>query len=103
MTAHRRNLLARALAVIAALALVLAVAASYIRSTVVDSHQFADRATVALRSPSVRSLITTTVTEDLVLGKAPDLIAAKPLIQGIVSSAVSSDAFASLLDRKSVV
>jgi hypothetical protein len=96
MTAHRRNLLARALAVLAALALVLAVAASYVRSTVVDSDQFADRATVALHSPSIRSLITDTVTDDLVLHKAPNLVAAKPLIEGVVSSVVASNAFAAL-------
>jgi hypothetical protein len=96
MTAHRRNLLARALAVLAALALVLAVAASYIRSTVVDSGQFADHATVALHNPSVRSLITDTVTDDLVLHKAPNLVAAKPLIQGVVASVVASNAFADL-------
>jgi hypothetical protein len=96
MTAHRRNLLARVLAVLAALALVLAVAASYIRSTVIDSGQFADRATVALHNPAVRSLITNTVTNDLVLHQAPNLIAAKPLIEGVVSSVVASNAFADL-------
>ena len=96
MTAHRRNLLARALAVLAALALVLAVAASYIRSTVVDSNQFADRATVALHNPAVRSLIADTVTNDLVLHQAPNLVAAKPLIEGVVSSVVASNAFAGL-------
>jgi hypothetical protein len=94
MTAYRRNLLARALAVLAALALVLAVAASYIRSTVVDSGQFSDRATVALHSPGVRSLITDTVTDGLVLHNAPNLVAAKPLIHGLVSSVVASNAFA---------
>jgi hypothetical protein len=96
MTAHRRNVLARALAVLAALALVLAVAASYIRSTVVDSNQFADRATIVLHNPSIRSLITNTVTDDLVLHRAPDLVAAKPLIEGVVSSVVASNAFAAL-------
>jgi len=82
--------------VLAALALVLAVAASYIRSTVVDSGQFADRATVALHNPAVRSLITDTVTDDLVLHQAPNLVAAKPLIEGVVSSVVASNAFAGL-------
>ncbi len=96
MTAQRRNLLARVLAVLAALALVLTVAASYIRSTVVDSGQFADRATVALRNPAVRSLISDTVTNDLVLHQAPNLIAAKPLIEGVVSAVVASNAFADL-------
>lgn len=81
---------------VAALALVLAVAASYIRSTVVDSGQFADRATVALRSPAVRALITDKVTDDLVLQRAPNVVAAKPLIQGVVSTVVSSNAFGSL-------
>jgi hypothetical protein len=59
----------------------------------VDSDQFANRATVALRDDSVRSLIAEQVTDQLVLSKAIDLIAARPLIESIVSGVVGDRAF----------
>jgi threonine/homoserine/homoserine lactone efflux protein len=96
MSPRTRLLLSRALAVLAAFALVLAVAASYARSVVVSSDQFADRASVALHNSSVRSLIADSVTDDLVLRNSPNLIAARPLIRSVVSSVVASDAFAGL-------
>ena len=43
--------------VLASLAAVLALVAGYARQTVVDSDQFANRATAALRDDSVQSLI----------------------------------------------
>jgi hypothetical protein len=91
-----RAVVSAGLSVIAALALVAALAASYVRQVAVDSDQFADRATVALQAPSVRSLVAEKVTDDLVLRHADDLLAARPLIESVVSSAVGSQAFGSL-------
>ncbi len=44
-----------------------------------DSDQFANRATAALRDDSVRSLAAQKITDDVVLKKEADLIAARPL------------------------
>jgi hypothetical protein len=85
-----------ALSVIAALALIAALSASYVRRVAVDPGQFADRATTALQAPSVRSLVAEKVTDDLVIEKAGQLLAARPLIESVVSSAVGSQAFGSL-------
>jgi hypothetical protein len=53
-----------------------------------DADRFADRATTTLRDPSVRALIADRVTDELVLDRAPDLIAARPLISPTVSDLV---------------
>jgi hypothetical protein len=53
-----------------------------------DADRFADRATTTLRDPSVRALIGDRVTDELVLDRAPDLIAARPLISPTVSDLV---------------
>lgn len=81
------------LVVVASLALGLALAAAYVRIAIGDSGQFANRATTALSDPSVRSLIAERVTDELVLKGESDLIAARPLIESVVSSAVGSRAF----------
>ena len=91
-----RELAAAALTFAAALALVCALAAGYIRHVLVNDNQFADRATTALQSPAVRSLVTTKVTDDLLIRHADQLLAARPLIEGVVSSAVGGSAFGDL-------
>jgi hypothetical protein len=88
-----------ALVAAASVAMVLAVLAGYVRSAAVDSGQFANRATAALRDPSVRSLIAQRVTDQLVLRKAGDLIAARPLIESAVSAAAGSRAFTGIFRR----
>jgi hypothetical protein len=89
----RRRVAVGVLVVLAAFAMVLALVVGYVRRAAVDSDQFANRATVALRDDSVRSLIAEQVTDQLVLRKASDLIAARPLIESVVSSVVGGRAF----------
>jgi hypothetical protein len=88
-----RGIAVWALVVLACVAIVLALLVGYVRRAAVDSDQFANRATVALKDDSVRSLIAQRVTDQLVLKKQANLIAARPLIQSIVSSAVGGRAF----------
>jgi MFS family permease len=94
-------LASRVLVVLASLALVLALVAAYARQTTVDSDQFANRATAALRDDSVRSLIAQKVTDDVVLKNKADLIAARPLIESVASGIVGGRAFTTLF-RKAV-
>src|SRR5690606_21843999 len=81
-----------ALVVLAVAAAVLALLAGYARRAAVDSDQFANRATAALESDSVRTLVAERVTDQLVLANAGDLLAARPLIESVVSSVVGGRA-----------
>jgi hypothetical protein len=87
--------------VLASLAIMFALVAAYARQAGVDSNQFANRATVALRDDSVRSLIAQKVTDDLVLSNEADLIAARPIIESVASEIVGGRAFTSLF-RKAI-
>jgi hypothetical protein len=88
--------LARVLVVLAAVALVLALVAWYARRAVVDTNQFANRATVALTNDNVKALIAEKITDDVVLKNQRDLLAARPIIQSVASGIVGSRAFTSL-------
>lgn len=89
----RRRVAVGALVVLAVVAMVLALMVGYVRRAAVDSDQFANRATVAVSAESVRSLIAERVTDQVVLENKADLIAARPLIQSVVSSVVGGQAF----------
>lgn len=78
--------------VLAALAAALALVAGYVRHAVVDSDQFANRATAALRDDAVRARIGTRVTDE-VLAREPDLIAVRPLLESVTAGVAGSGAF----------
>ncbi len=87
--------------VLASIAIVLALVAAYARHAAVNSDQFANRATVALRDDSVRSLIAQKLTDEVVLKNQADLIAARPIIESVASDVVGGRAFTNLF-RKAV-
>ena len=87
------RLAATALVVVASLAILLAVAVGYVRRAAVDSDQFANRATAALKDDNVRSLVAERITDQLILEHKSDLIAARPIIQSVVSPMVGGRAF----------
>ena len=91
-----RRLIARVLVVAASLFLGLALVTGYVRGAAVNSDQFANRATAALQDDSVRSLIAEKLTDEVVLKRQRDLLAARPLIQSAASGIVASRAFAGL-------
>ena len=91
-----RPALERTLIVLAAIALVLALVAAYARQSAVDSDQFANRATAALRDDSVRSLLAQKLTDEVVLKQQADLIAARPLIESVAADVVGGRAFTGL-------
>ena len=82
---RRRRLAVGARVVLAAVALFLALVVGYVRRAAVDSDQFANRSSVALKDESVRTLIATQVTDRVVLRNQADLVAARPLIESILS------------------
>ena len=86
---------------LASLAIVLALVVAYARHAAVNSDQFANRATVALRDDSVRSLIAQKLTDEVILKNQADLIAARPIIESVASDVVGGRAFTNLF-RKAV-
>src|SRR6266545_4629511 len=76
--------------------MVLALVAGYARRAVVDSDQFANRATAALNDDNVKTLVADRITDDVVLKNQQDLLAARPIIQSVASGIVGSRAFTSL-------
>jgi hypothetical protein len=82
--------------VLASVCLIVALLAGYLRTTVLDSEQFADRATNALSQEPVRDLIARQITEQAVLRANRDLIAVRPLVETAASAVVSTGAFKSL-------
>jgi hypothetical protein len=96
MSPRGRRLAARVLVVAASVVMLLALVAAYARVAFVDSGQFANRATAALRDDSVRTLIAQRITDDVVLANQADLIAARPIIESAASAVVGSRAFTDL-------
>src|ERR671915_971034 len=96
MGQRRRRVVVRLLVVAASVVMVLALVAGYARRAAVDSDQFANRATAALRDDSVRALVAERITDDVVLENAADLTAARPIIQSAASGIVGSRAFTGL-------
>lgn len=96
MTAPRRRGLSVALATLAALAAVLALVAGYVRHAAIDADQFSNRATAALRDESVRTLVADRITDQVILRRQADLIAARPIISSAVSGVVGGGAFTGL-------
>jgi hypothetical protein len=91
----RRRGIARGLVVVASIAMLAALVAAYARHALIDSDQFANRATAALRDDSVRTLIAERIT-DQVAGTDSDLIAARPIIESVAADIVGSSAFTGL-------
>jgi hypothetical protein len=96
MGQRSRRVVVRLLVVAASVVMVLALVAGYARRAAVDSDQFANRATAALRDDSVRALVAERITDDVVLENAADLTAARPIIQSAASGIVGSRAFTGL-------
>jgi hypothetical protein len=87
--------------VAASVVLLLALVAGYARHALVNSDQFANRATAALRDDAVKTLIGERITDQVVLKNRADLLAARPIIESVTSEIVGSTAFTSLF-RKAV-
>src|SRR4051794_3791282 len=96
MAPDARRVTATALVVLASVLLAAATLAGYARRALFDSDQFADRSTATLTDSSVRTLIADRVTDQVVLRKQADLLAARPIIASAISGIVGGGAFRSL-------
>jgi len=86
----------RALVIAASVAMLLALLAGYARVALVDSDQFANRASSVLRDDAARGAIADRITDEVVLKNEADLIAARPIISSVTSAALENRAFAKL-------
>jgi hypothetical protein len=92
-TRRARSAASIALAVLAAAAIVLGGACLYARETVLDSHAFADRAVTAVQRAPVRRVVAREIVTQLIKQSSPDLLAARPLLNSLVESAVGTPQF----------
>lgn len=92
---HRR--MTTALACVGAILVLAGGLISYAGHVVSNSTQFATRATSALGDPSMRSVIASRVTAEVV-GKRSDLIAVRPLIETAVDAIVGSAPFQAIFE-----
>ncbi|MEP6953413.1 MAG: hypothetical protein ABI950_05040, partial [Solirubrobacteraceae bacterium] len=83
----------------ASLLLLATTLTAYLRHALFDADQFAGRATAALRDPRARTVAAERVTDDIVLRREADLIAARPIIIRAVEGVVGGDAFGALFRR----
>lgn len=86
--------------IMGAVTLVGAVFAAYVRDTLVDSQEFADRAEVAYSTPEVREVITAQIA-DQITATEPELLQVQPLLETIVDAILDSE-IASDIFRASV-
>jgi hypothetical protein len=85
-----------------AICLIATIAFAYTRTTVLDSRQFADRATSTLDEAAVRDLVAAKITDQVVLKANRNLVAVRPLIQSAAGAIVGSRPFMSLFHRAAV-
>ncbi|UGS39290.1 PI-PLC domain-containing protein [Capillimicrobium parvum] len=88
--------------VLGAVCVIVAVTFAYARTTVLDSEQFAARATNTLDEAAVRDLVATKITDQVVLKANRNLVAVRPLIQSAAGAIVGSKPFQSLFHRAAV-
>ncbi len=94
-----RARLAMALVVLASALLVAATLTAYAWRVLYDSNQFANRATATLEDPRTRAVIGDRVTDQLIVPRRTELLAARPLVSSVVAGVMGTDAFAGLFRR----
>src|SRR6185503_15416867 len=83
----------RVLLVLASLALFFGAVTLYIRATVLDQREFADRATATLEDSDVRQVVSRRIVDEAIEQGSAELIQAKPLLESAVSAALETGAF----------
>ncbi len=82
-----------ALAVIGAVLVVLGTVLFYARSEIIDEQAFADNAVEALDDDELQAVVSTEITVQLIERGSADLVAARPLIEQVVSTLVDTRPF----------
>ena len=83
------------------IALLAGLVVGYVDRALFNSDQFAARAAATLKNSGVRDELAVLITDEVVLSAEADLVAVRPVIEGVASQIVGSNAFRSLF-RSSV-
>lgn len=94
----RHRTVSSALLVIGLLAAAVAVVSGYVRSELVSSDAFGDRAVAALRAEPVREAVATAFADE-VIGRQPRLLSARPAIVSAAETVLASRAAGGLISR----
>ena len=82
--------------------LVAGVLAFYARTEVLDSEDFADRATAALEDDAVRDFVAQQLVVQVIERSSPDVLAARPLLETLVRAGIDTDPFRRLFRRAAI-
>lgn len=94
-----RRVSGRALLVAASIALLLGGVTLYARAAILDSREFADRATATLEDDSVRAIVSQRLVDQLIEQGSAELIQARPLLEAAVAGALDTRAFQAVFER----
>ena len=92
-----RSLLSGSLFAVAAVAVAVGTISLYLRTEVIDSGAFADRAVTAIQKPAVSSVAAREIVVQGIERVAPDLRAARPLLQSAVQFILRSNELSGLV------
>ncbi len=81
------------LAVVGAVLLFVGAILLYARAEIIDSDAFADHAAEALKDDAVRDVVATEVVVGLIENGAPNLVAARPVLESVVGAVIETSAF----------
>ncbi len=79
--------------VLASVAALVGGVALYVRSEIVDSSAFADRAVQAVRQPVLQRVIAREITVQAIEPSLPDVVAARPVVQSALQKVIGSAPF----------
>ena len=94
-----RHVSSRALLVAASIALLIGGVTLYARAAILDSREFADRATASLENDEVRQLVSQRLVEQVIEQGSAELIQARPLLEAAVAGALDTGAFQAVFER----
>jgi hypothetical protein len=93
LSPRARSSLSVALIVLGALTAVVGIATLYVKSEVIDSGAFADRAVDAIHKPPVRDVVAQQIVVRLIERGSPDLVSARPVLQSVVGTVIAAKQF----------
>jgi len=89
----------RVLLVLASIALFFGTLTLYVRATILDEREFADRATATLEDSDVRQVVSRRIVDEAIEQGSAELIQAKPLLESAVAAALDTGAFQAIFKQ----
>ena len=89
----------RVLLVLASIALFFGTVTLYVRATILDEREFANRATATLEDSDVRQVVSRRIVDEAIEQGSAELIQAKPLLESAVAAALDTGAFQAIFKQ----